>query len=175
MDVAPANEGRPVEDGEVPTEQTDEAARIAELEGEVADWKDRTLRAVAELENYRRRTRNDRDEAARLAAERLIAQLLPVVDNFARALDAAEVGQEQSSLRSGIELIHRQLLEVLEHSGVEKIAALGSQFDPNLHEAILQVPAADGQAAGVVVEEIRAGYRVHDRVIRPSLVKVTAG
>jgi molecular chaperone GrpE len=160
-------------EAEVPDETTD--GRVAELEKELADWKDRCLRAMADMDNVRRRARIEAEEARKYANENLVADLLPVLDNFSRALDAAGQTSSVEALASGVEQIHRQLSEVLARAGLRRIDAVGQPFDPNLHEAILQVEPQEGQEAHQVVEELRPGYRLNDRVVRPSLVKVTSG
>jgi molecular chaperone GrpE len=149
--------------------------QVAQLEAEVAEWKDRTLRAVADMENVRRRARIDAEEARKFASEGLLSDLLPVLDNFGRALEAAEQTSDFEALKSGVDLTRRQLLDVLNRNGLRQIEALGQPFDPNLHEAIMQAEPQEGQQPGQVVEELRPGYRLNDRVIRPSLVKVTSG
>lgn len=148
---------------------------LERLAGEAADWKDRCLRAMADMDNVRRRARQEADDARRFASLGLISDLLPVLDNFSRALESAEQAQDFEALRSGVELIHRQLSELLKKNGLERIDAVGQPFDPNLHEAIMQVEPQEGQAPHEVVEELRAGYRLHDRIVRPTLVKVTSG
>ncbi len=148
--------------------------RIQALEAEAAEWKDRALRTAAEMENFRRRSRLDLEDSRKFGNERLLTDLLPVLDNFTRALDAARQTEDFQALQSGVELIHRQMTDFVARAGLEKIEALGQPFDPNQHEAIMQVPAEEGQEPNTVVEELRAGYRLHERVVRPSLVKVTA-
>jgi molecular chaperone GrpE len=149
-------------------------AEVERLEAEVADWRDRALRAAADMENVRRRARLDVEEAHRFASERLITDLLPVLDNFTRALEASDQTQNLEALRSGVEQIHRQLSDLLSRSGVEQIEAVGQPFDPNVHEAIMQVEPEEGQEPNQVVDELRAGYKLSGRVIRPTLVKVTS-
>lgn len=149
------------------------AGRVQALEQELADWKDRCLRQAAEMENLRHRTRREAEDARRFANERLVTELLPVVDNFARALEAAEHTDNPEALKIGVEQIHRLMSDILARSGLTRIQAVGEAFDPNQHEAILQVPAAEDQESGVVVEELRPGYRLNERVVRPSLVKVS--
>jgi molecular chaperone GrpE len=149
------------------------AGRVQALEQELADWKDRCLRQAAEMENLRHRTRREAEDARRFANERLVTELLPVVDNFARALEAAEHTDNPEALKTGVEQIHRLMSDILARSGLTRIQAVGEAFDPNQHEAILQVPAAEDQESGVVVEELRPGYRLNERVVRPSLVKVS--
>lgn len=148
--------------------------RVAELEQQLNEWKDRCLRQAAEADNLRRRTLREAEDAKRFANERLVADLLPVLDNFGRALDAAGQTDNFDALKGGVEAIYRMLDDVLSRAGLQRIEAVGQPFDPNLHEAIMQVPADDEHEAGQVVEELRAGYRLNDRVVRPSLVKVTA-
>lgn len=148
--------------------------RTAQLEAEVNDWRDRCLRAVAEMENVRRRAARDAEDAISRSNERFVADLLPVLDNFTRALEAAEQFSDIEGLKSGVAQIHRQLMDVVTRQGLERIEAVGQPFDPNLHEAIMQVEPQEGQEPNHVVEELRAGYKLNDRVIRPPLVKVTA-
>lgn len=167
------------EEGDAPPETTAGAVtaadeRIAALEAELGEVKDRFLRSVAEMENVRRRARLDVEEAHRFANSRLITDLLPVLDNFLRALDAATQTDNLAALQDGVTLIHRQLEDALERAGLSRISAVGERFDPNLHEAIMQVPAEEGQEPMTVIEELRGGFRLHDRVLRPSLVKVTS-
>jgi molecular chaperone GrpE len=146
------------------------AAQAAEQE----DWKSKYLYSLAEMENVRRRARAEAEDARKFASERLITDLLPVLDNFSRALDAAEQGGSLEALKSGVDLIQRQLRDTLTRAGLQKIEAAGQPFDPNLHQAIMQVAAEAGQKPGQVVEELQPGYKLHDRVIRPTLVKVTS-
>jgi molecular chaperone GrpE len=145
------------------------------LETELADMKDRYLRAMAEMDNVRRRARMEAETERKFANERLISEILPVLDDFTRALEAAEQTRDFDALREGVDLTRRKLTDVLERSGLERIEAVGQPFDPNLHEAILQVEARDGEEPHQVVEELRPGYKLHDRVIRPSMVKVASG
>lgn len=150
-------------------------ARVAELEQQLNEWKDRCLRQAAEADNLRRRTLREAEDAKRFANERLVSDLLPVLDNFGRALDAAGQTDNFEALKGGVEAIYRMLDDVLSRAGLQRIEAVGQPFDPNLHEAIMQVPADEEHEAGQVVEELRPGYRLNDRVVRPSLVKVTTG
>lgn len=153
-------------------------AELEALRAERDMWKERAdmaLRTAAETDNARRRARQEIEDARKYASEKLIADLLPVVDNFTRALEAAEQNPSVEALKEGVEATHRQLLDALQRVGLTRIEAVGQPFDPNVHEAIMQMAPADGQEANQVVEELRAGYKLHDRVVRPSLVKVTSG
>ena len=148
--------------------------RLAELELELSDARDRYVRTLAEMENLRRRSRVEIENAARSGSERLAGELLPVLDNFERAMQTAASISKVDELLSGVELIHRQLFEALRRAGVRRIECIGLPFDPNLHEAIMRTEAEDGTESGVIVEELRPGYLLQDRVLRASLVKVTA-
>jgi molecular chaperone GrpE len=154
----------------------DDRERIAALEAEVAELKERWLRALAEAENTRRRARLDVEEATLHSAARLMGDLLPVVDNLGLALGAAEsLGESDvEAWKQGVEATRRQLLEILGRHGLKPVEALGQQFDPTRHEAIMQVPPQNGQQPGEVVEVLRGGYLLHERVLRPALVKVAA-
>lgn len=129
----------------------------------------RVLRLQADYENLRRRTRQEREELIKFGSEQLINGLLPVLDNFERAVASAGDGGEK--FVSGVEMIFRQLNEVLAGEGLAAIPAQGEQFDPNIHDAMLQVEDT-GEPENTVVEELRKGYYLKGKVIRPSLVKV---
>lgn len=148
----------------------DGAEEVARLTGERDEWKNRAARALADLENYRRRAQRDKDEIAAYANQRLVLQMLPVLDNLERALTAAGT-DESGGLREGVELIARQFRDALAKEGVVPIEAIGKPFDPNLHEAVMQVES-DEYEEPTVLEEFQRGYRLNERVIRPSVVKV---
>jgi len=126
-------------------------------------------RGRAEFANFRRRTEQERAQARELANQSLLAQLLPVVDDFARALDAIPVEQRGSSWVQGIGLIERKLWGVLERQGVTPVEALGQPFDPAQHEAIASDPGGD---VGTVIEVYQPGYRLGQSLLRPAMVKV---
>ncbi|MCL6599964.1 MAG: nucleotide exchange factor GrpE [Alicyclobacillus macrosporangiidus] len=149
----------------------DAAAEVARLSEEVERLRQQLLRAHADFDNFRRRTRQEKEELQWVANKQLLAELLPVVDNFERALAAA--GAEASELRTGVEMVHRQLLGILEKFGVTPVPAVGEKFNPSVHEAVLQEPAGDGGEPGVVVQELQRGYMLRDKVLRPAMVKVT--
>ncbi|TMD14713.1 MAG: nucleotide exchange factor GrpE, partial [Chloroflexi bacterium] len=121
-------------------------------------------------ENYKRRTRQDLAERTQYANEELLRKLLPVLDNFKRALDHAPEGVDEKWFE-GIQLIARQFEDVLAAQGLAQIPAMGEKFDPSRHEAIAR-EETDAHEEGTVVEEMQPGYRLHDRVLRPTLVKV---
>ena len=147
---------------------------IEELQRERDEFKDLLLRKTAEFENFRRRTARERQAQAESAAADLLGELLPLVDDLERALQA-EAGKEGAeAYRRGVELIHRQLSEVLRKRGVKPIESLGADFDPHHHQAVAHEPAS-GRREGEVIEEYRRGYMLGDRLLRPSMVKVAKG
>jgi molecular chaperone GrpE len=133
--------------------------------------RDRYVRAIAEFDNYRKRATREREEYVRCAGESLVRELLPVLDNFERALQAARQDPAAAAVTSGVDLIQRELLRVLERAGVTAFSAVGATFDPERHEAIARVPAA-GRPDMTVVDETSRGYLMHGRVLRPAQVTV---
>lgn len=129
------------------------------------------LRALADFSNYRRRHQEEKQTAAQYACQDIILSILPVVDNFTRALDAAEKNHKFETLVEGVKLTMKQLNDVLERQGVKPIQAVGEQFDPMVHEAIMRYET-DEYPENTIVEELQTGYMQHDRVLRPSRVKV---
>lgn len=146
-------------------------ARIAELESAVAEARDRHLRLAADFDNFKKRARQEQVETVQHASADLIGRLLPVLDDLHKALDHRPEGVEDSWLK-GVELSVRKLEEVLTTHGLEPIEAVGSPFDPKVHEAIGQEESAD-HPEDTVVSELRRGYRIRDRVVRPALVRVS--
>lgn len=140
------------------------------LRQERDDLQDRLLRSAAEFDNYRKRTDRERRELSDAVAADLIRDLLPIIDDLERALAAASQTGDPA-LRAGVELIHRQVLEAIKRRGAEPFSTVGQDFDPLWHEALASEPAGD-RRDGEVVEEIRRGYRIGQRLIRPALVKV---
>ena len=157
----PATDGAPVTDD------------IEELKRQLAEKNDRLLRALAEADNVRRRAQRDREESMRYAGEALVRDVIPVLDNLDRALDAARATGEAPGVVDGVELIRREFLKVLERHGVTRYSALGQRFDPNHHEAIARVVSVDNEP-DTVVGETAAGYSLRGRVIRPAQVAVAA-
>lgn len=144
---------------------------LEEKTREVEATHDRYLRALAELDNTRKRAQREREEYIRFANESLLRELLPVLDNFDRAIQAARASGEAEAVVSGVELIQRELLRVLEKFGVTPFSSVGQPFDPERHEAVARVPAGDGPAMVVVAETLR-GYLLNGRVLRPAMVTV---
>lgn len=146
-------------------------AEVDELRRQLDDRQDRLLRALAEADNVRRRAQRDREEYVKFANESLIRDLIPVLDNFDRALDAARATGEAARVVEGVELIRRELLKVLERAGVTRYSAMGQQFDPAFHEAIARVVSPD-QKPDTVVAETGPGYLLNGRVLRAAQVAV---
>lgn len=134
----------------------------------------RVLRAQAELENFRKRMRRERDEDRKYAALSLIRDLLPVIDNLERAIEAADGGEKSGGLAEGVKIVVSQLKTMLQQHQCFEIEALGQAFDPMSHEAIAQFPSAEHEA-GLVMEVSQTGYRLHDRIVRPAQVVVSQG
>ena len=153
-------------------EETKEENKIAELEKEVAELKDRFLRKAAEFENYKRRNENDQLNLIKYAAESLIIKLLPVIDDFERSLEHIDTAKSNEALKEGIKLVYDKLMKVLDDQGVKKIDSVGKPFDVHYHEALLQ-RKDDKVEPHTVLEEVEKGYLYKDRVIRHSKVIVS--
>ena len=148
-------------------------AEIESLRQEVQDKQDRLLRALAETDNVRRRAQRDREDYVKYATESLLRDLVPVLDNLDRALTAARTAGVGGNVVEGVELIQREMLRVLERSGLARYSAVGQPFDPARHEAIARVVSGE-TAPDTVVHETAPGYMLHGRVLRPALVAVAA-
>ena len=150
------------------------AVDVEEVQRQRDEYYDLLLRKTAEFENYRKRTDRERQSVSESAAADLIEELLPLVDDLERALKADPGSEGAEAYRRGVELIHRQLLEVLRKRGVHPIDAVGADFDPYYHQAIAQ-EHVEGRREGEIIEEFRRGYMLGDRLLRPSMVKVAKG
>lgn len=153
-------------------------AELKRLQNALAEAQEAVLRRQADFENYRKRVERERGETHNRLVGDLAKKLLPVVDNLSRALDAERSVETSESAEfrhflHGVELINKQLAEVLESFGVQPIAAVGEPFDPHVHEAVVTEPS-DEHEPDTVIEELARGYRIGDRLLRPSMVKVAA-
>jgi molecular chaperone GrpE len=154
-----------------PDELSKALAKIAELEAKLEERENRYLRLQADFENFRRRTRLEQEANQKYRAQSIITDLLPALDNFERAL-AVEVDNDQAkSLKQGMEMVYRSVMDALKKEGVEVIEAVGKEFNPHLHQAVMQAEDPNF-GSNIVVEEFQKGYILKDRVIRPSMVKV---
>ncbi len=167
--------GTPVE---AETEERSADDQLTALEAEIADQKDRLLRALAETENVRRRAQREREDASKYAVTGFAKDLLSAADNLRRAIESlpeAEVKDERTrSLLAGVAATERELLSVFERHGIRRIDPKGEPFDHNFHQAIFEAERAD-QPSGTVVEVLQPGYVLHDRLLRPAMVGVAKG
>ncbi|MCR8845823.1 nucleotide exchange factor GrpE [Paenibacillus sp. SC116] len=165
-------------------EQTETAAEVGgeesnDLQGAVEQAKaeaeenyQRMLRVQADYDNFRRRTLKEKEDLAKYASSKLVTDLVPILDNFERAL-STNPSSDSDSFSKGVDMIFRQFQQVLEQEGVTAIKAVGEPFNPEYHQAIMQVES-DEYEEGIVVEELQKGYMLKDRVVRPAMVKVSS-
>ena len=149
-------------------QETDEE-EVAKLRREIADLRDRSMRTLADFDNYRKRSERERQEARKYALAEPMRDFLEIVDNLDLALAAAGSADD---LKRGVQMIHRQMLDLLRRHGVKEIEALGQPFDPSLHEAVSREEDPTVKEP-TVTGEMRRGYRIHDRLLRPAMVKVS--
>lgn len=143
----------------------------AALQEKIDSLEDRVRRQMAEFDNFRKRTDKEKQQMFSMGEKNVIEKMLPIVDNFERGLAAVPEGEKESPLASGMEMIYRQLMKQLEDLGVTPIEAVGKEFDPNFHNAVMQVESAEYDS-GVVAQEFQKGYKYHDMVVRHSMVGV---
>ena len=144
---------------------------IQTLTAKVEEMENRYLRLQADFDNSRRRSKLDLEAAQKYRVQSLAGDLIQALDNFERALAIQSDNEETVSLRQGLEMVYRNMLEALKKEGVEPIEAVGKEFDPNVHQAVMQVND-ENYESNIVVEEFQKGYMLKDRVLRPSMVKV---
>lgn len=169
---SPDENESPVETASPEIEETAETS--ASPESEIEKYRDMALRARAELDNYRKRVIREKEESIRYANLALLERLLPVIDNFDFGLMAARNSAEASAVVSGFDMVRKQLTDFLKDQGVEAIEAEGHPFDPNVHEAMGN-EASPSVPEGHVVREVRKGYKLRDRLLRPASVFVSSG
>ena len=170
----PVDETSEAIDAAMEAEATEELSEVEQLQAQVADAEKRVLLAHAELENYRKRTRRDMQDQMKYASLRLMTELLESVDNLQRAIASYEQEPNADGLAQGVAMVSAQISKVLEDHGCKKIDAVGQTFDPNLHQA-LQMQPSDEHPVNTVMEDLRAGFQLHDRLIRPAQVFVSTG
>ncbi len=146
-------------------------AKLAELQAKLDDEENRHLRLRADFDNMRRRHQLDSEAAEKYRAQNLLSDLLPVLDNFERALQVETTSEETASIIKGIEMVYRSLIEATEKEGLQVIKAEGEQFDPTIHQAVMQEQDSEKET-GVVLRELQKGYILKDRVLRPTMVSV---
>lgn len=164
----------PTEENEATEVEEQELDPMEALEIEAAKWKDQAIRTAAELDNYRKRMAREKQDAVRYGNQRLLEELLPVLDNFNMGMQAA-AQEEGSMLYMGMDMVQKQLSEFLSAQSVEEVPAeTGGEFDPNIHEAISQ-EANEEVEDGKIIRVVRKGYRIGERLLRPSNVTVALG
>ncbi len=146
-------------------------AKLKETEEKLEYMENRYLRLQADFENYKRRKQKDFEAAMKYRAQDLITDILPILDNFERALKFKPEHEETKSHMQGMEMIYKSLVEALKKEGVKEIEAVGKEFDPHFHQAVMQANE-EGYGSNIVVEEFQKGYLLKDRIIRPAMVKV---
>ncbi|TNF46927.1 nucleotide exchange factor GrpE [bacterium] len=156
---------------EKPSEVTITLEEYEDLKATIEELKDAHLRVAADFDNYRKRMEKERDSIICFANESLISDLLPILDNLDRALDADHDGSHSGDILKGVRMISDQLHRVLQQCGLEPVSSIGKPFDPSIHEAVGVFPSADHDE-GTVVNELQKGYRLKGKVVRPSMVHV---
>jgi len=162
---------------EVVAETAEQAPELSELDkarADAAEWKDKYVRLYAEFDNYKRRTSKERIDLLKTANEDLMSSLIPIVDDFDRALKNIPATEETKVLREGVELIHNKFNKTLQQKGLTPMNAQGEVFNSELHEAITQIPAPSEDLKGKVVDEVEKGYYLGEKVIRYAKVVIGA-
>lgn len=157
--------------GEDAQAEATEESEVDKLKAEIAEKDDRILRQQAEFQNFRRRTQKEKEELGNVIKQDVLKALLPIIDNFERALAAETVDAE--SLQKGVEMVHSQLMQTLQDKGLKAIETEGQKFDPAFHQAVMRVQNPDLED-DTIAAELQRGYMVGDTVIRPSMVQVVA-
>lgn len=153
-------------------EEVDEKdQKISELESQLQDQENKLLRVLADFENVKRRNALDQEALVKYKAQSLLTSILPVLDNFERALAVEVKVEEAQSIMTGMEMIYRNLIDALKGEGLVEIEAIDKEFDPNFHQAVMTGSDAE-KSSGIVLEELQKGYMLKDRVLRPTMVKV---
>jgi molecular chaperone GrpE len=153
------------------TSPEDANSELQSLINKLEEADNRYLRLQADFDNFRRRTRLDAEASEKYKAQKLALELLPALDNFERALKMEADSEQTKSILQGMEMVYRSLVEALKKEGVEAIEAVGKEFDPHYHQAVMQVED-ENYGSNIVVEEFQKGYMIKDRVLRPAMVKV---
>ena len=164
-------------DAETPApnaEASNEDSLLKQMQADLERFRDLALRSQADFDNFRKRAARDKDDAVKYANASFLERLIPILDNFELGLIAARSNAADSPILAGMDMVSRQLTDFLTGTGVEPVAADGQRFDPNLHEAVAQEESA-GVAEGFVIRQLRRGYKLRDRLLRPATVVVSKG
>ena len=149
----------------------EELSELELLQQQLDEETNRHLRLRADYENFKRRVQLDREAADKYKAQTLLTNLLPVLDNFERAMQVETVSEDSQALRKGLEIVYKTLVEATEKEGMQVLEAEGVAFDPNFHQAVM-TESDDSKESGIVLHELQKGYKYKDRVLRPTMVKV---
>lgn len=152
-------------------EEVVEISEVEKLELKLKEEEERYLRLRADFDNLKRRTQVEREASAKYRSQSLLTDLLPVLDNFERALQVEATTEDGASIKKGIEMVYRSLVEASTKEGLQVIETVDQPFDPNIHQAVMQ-EQDDSKEAGIVLQELQRGYKLKDRVLRPAMVKV---
>ena len=176
-DVMNGDEDLSMEEPVVTTDDSESQSledRVQTLVAELAETEKKALRYQADLDNYRRRARKEAEDTARYAVMPLVTELLDAVDNLNRAIAAGQTAPDSAALAEGVKMVADQLAQTLANHGCKQIETVGQPFDPNQHQAVQMIPS-DEVPESHVAAELRAGFRLHDRVVRPAQVMVSTG
>jgi len=157
-----------------PADLQSEETLLGQLQTDLDRFRDLALRSQADFENFRKRAMREKDDAVKYANASFLERLIPILDNFELGLNAARASAENSPILAGMDMVARQLNDFLLQSGIEPVQAEGAKFDPNLHEAVAQEPS-DEIEEGFVVRQLRKGFKLKDRLLRPATVVVSKG
>ena len=173
---SPAGEEAPVSEESEAVEAEEEHVPKSELEDlgvKLKEMEEKLLRVQADYDNFRRRTKQEKESAAKYRSQNLAEGLLPAIDNFERAIAVEPETEEAASLLKGVQMVYNQLAEAFEKEGIVPIETVGEPFDPHYHQAVMQEESEEYES-NIVIEEMQKGYRLNDRVLRPAMVKVSA-
>ncbi|MFJ5768551.1 nucleotide exchange factor GrpE [Psychrobacillus sp. NPDC093180] len=156
---------------DVVEEAVEEVDELTLVKQQLEEEQNKAIRLRADFENYKRRVQLDKEADYKYRAQSVLSDILPVLDNFERALAVETTSEEAASLAKGVEMVYRSLLDAVKKEGLEQIEAEGVPFDPNFHQAVMQ-EKDDTKDSGIVLQELQKGYKLKDRILRPSMVKV---
>jgi molecular chaperone GrpE len=172
MSIDPT-ESMTAEAGDAKSDQSEETL-LSQMQGDLERFRDLALRSQADFENFRKRAAREKDDAIKYANASFLDRLIPILDNFELGLNAARTGAGNSPILAGMDMVAKQLTDFLTSSGVEAVNGEGQPFDPNLHEAVAQEESATVKE-GVVIRQLRRGYKLRERLLRPATVVVSKG
>ena len=162
------------QDAAAAPEEASEESLLAQMQSDMARFKDLALRTQADFENFRKRAAREKEDAVKYANAAFLERLIPILDNFELGLNAARTDARDSPIIAGMDMVAKQLQDFLASVGVETLKVEGEKFDPNLHEAVAQEASAD-VPEGMIVRQLRKGFKLRDRLLRPATVTVSKG